>query len=191
MHHRVANGFATIQALARLMLRSAKDLPSFERDFPDRLAALAATQVLLAGSDRHGGASLHDLAQREIDPYRSESLDRTVVEGPPVQLQSSQAVGMGLILHELTTNAVKYGALSTGEGKLTVQWSVDDEGGLTLIWREENGPPVVSPTRRGFGSEVLERAASLCGGRLDIIFAPEGVRVTVTLPADPSAWSPA
>jgi two-component sensor histidine kinase len=98
---------------------------------------------------------------------------------------------MGLILHELTTNAVKYGALSTGEGKLTVQWSVDDEGGLTLIWREENGPPVVSPTRRGFGSEVLERAASLCGGRLDIIFAPEGVRVTVTLPADPSAWSPA
>jgi two-component sensor histidine kinase len=112
-----------------------------------------------------------------------------VVEGPPIQLQSSQAVGLGLILHELTTNAVKYGALSTAEGRLSVRWSIDEEGSLTLRWREEGGPPVAAPTRRGFGSEVLERAAILCGGRLEIAFAPEGVRVTVRLPADPSAWS--
>jgi two-component sensor histidine kinase len=189
MRHRVANGFATIQALARLMLRSTKDLASFERDFPDRLAAMAATQVLITESDRQGSASLHDLVRREISPYRAESLDRTVVEGPPIQLQSSQAVGLGLILHELTTNAVKYGALSTAEGRLSVRWSIDEEGKLDARLAR-GGRSGRSLLRQGAGSGPRFWSApppcAEAGWRSS--FAPEGVRVTVRLPADPSAW---
>lgn len=180
--HRVRNAFATILALTRQMLRTADTLEAFKQDFPARLEALAKTQVMLVDAEDGGSAQIADLAAAALAPY-SLGEEQITISGPPIKLAAERSVGVGLILHELVTNAVKYGSLSVPEGTVSVTWQVSPIG-VELTWREAGGPAAAEPTRFGSGIEIMARAASLIGGRLVRHFEATGVRVNLEFPAN-------
>jgi PAS domain S-box-containing protein len=182
LNHRVKNTLATVQAIASQTLRTAADPDAFREAFESRLIALAATHDLLTATSWRS-APLRDVLMVEFRPYGAE---RYRLEGPDVALAPSEALALGLLFHELATNAAKYGALSNGEGCVAVSWSLVEAEGerrLALQWTERGGPPVQAPARRGFGSRLIERSlkGTLKGeARLD--FAPDGLRCRVELP---------
>ena len=182
LNHRVKNTLATVQSIAAQTLRTNPEPQTFRDAFEARLMALSATHNLLTASNWRG-ASLRDVLAVEFQPFGS---DRYVFEGPDVDLSSTEALTLGLLFHELATNAAKYGALSTPQGCVDVEWRVDHHANgpvLTLEWRERNGPAVVSPTRRGFGSRLIERSLkSELGGEATLEFTPAGLRCKATLP---------
>jgi two-component sensor histidine kinase len=183
LRHRVRNSFTLIQALSRQMLASATDLAALKRDFPDRLAALAATQVLLVESDDRNSALLDELVWTELAPYRSRDDAQITVEGPPTALAARKVTALGMLLHELATNAVKHGALAVPEGRLTVRWSVVDEPRtLCLEWLEDGCATIAEGPRKGFGSEVLERTAKLLQAELDLDLTPDGMKARLRMP---------
>jgi PAS domain S-box-containing protein len=169
LQHRTKNLISVIQAIAMGSF-SAGDP---RRDaFRDRLQALARTQDLL--TDSVGGTALmEDIMERELHSFR----DRISIQGPRVLLRPNAAQGFALVLHELATNAAKYGALSAGGGKVSVRWSVQDnatEPTLWFHWQERGGPPVTQPTQRGFGSVLLNHAVSWADGPPRLDYAPDG-----------------
>ena len=183
LRHRVRNSFTLIQALSRQMLASATDLAALKRDFPDRLAALAATQVLLVESDDRNSALLDELVWTELAPYRSRDDAQITVAGPPAALAARKVTALGMMLHELATNAVKHGALSVPEGRLTVRWSLlDAQQTLCLDWIEEGGPATTESPRKGFGSEVLERTAKLLQAEFEVDLTPDGMKARLRMP---------
>ncbi|MEG0818641.1 MAG: HWE histidine kinase domain-containing protein, partial [Brevundimonas sp.] len=156
LNHRVKNTLATIQSIAALTARRSSSVEDFMRLFEARLIALSDTHNLLTANGWER-ARLRDLILLEFRPYAE---DRLRMQGPEVMLEAEQALSMGLILHELVTNAAKYGALSCPEGApgwVDVAWSEADDGGLiTLDWIEHGGPSVAPPTRSGFGSRLID-----------------------------------
>lgn len=153
--HRLKNALAVTQAIALQTIRRADDLPAAERTVGERLSALGrAADVLTATS--WASATLHAVAHAALDVHDSA---RFRVNGPAVTLPPSLAISMALALHEMATNAIKYGALSTPAGRVDLSWWItgDDTGTLALEWREVGGPPVVPPTRHGFGTALIER----------------------------------
>ncbi|TNC49589.1 PAS domain S-box protein [Rubellimicrobium rubrum] len=181
-HHRVKNTLATVQAIARLTIRSCESLTIFEDLFNGRLLALANTHDLLIkdGSDT---ADLRLLLCSELGPYDDATGHRVWLDGPDVTLPTEIAVPFGLVVHELTTNAAKYGAMSVQEGSLAVSWSLRQDADsrcLSLRWTERGGPTVATPTRHGFGSQLLDRVLS---GHAQMTasreYAPEGLRVVI------------
>ena len=123
------------------------------------------------------GANLNDLVARVIAPFGSGQI---TVEGPSLDVSPKQALAFSLALHELATNAAKYGALSRPGGRVELRWDIQNEQ-LHLTWRETGGPPVVAPSRRGFGSRLLEEVLSGdLDGQCRLEFAPEGVRCWIT-----------
>ncbi|PQZ74673.1 MULTISPECIES: MHYT domain-containing protein [unclassified Brevundimonas] len=156
LNHRVKNTLATIQSIAALTARRSSSVEDFMRLFEARLIALSDTHNLLTANGWER-ARLRDLILLEFRPYAE---DRLRMQGPEVTLEAEQALSMGLILHELVTNAAKYGALSCPEGApgwVDVAWSEADDGGLiTLDWIEHGGPSVAPPTRSGFGSRLID-----------------------------------
>jgi two-component sensor histidine kinase len=183
LRHRVRNAFTLIQALSRQMLASATDLAALKRDFPDRLAALAATQVLLVESNDRNSALLDELVWTELAPYRARDDAQIIVDGPPTALASRKVTVLGMMLHELATNAVKHGALSVPQGRLTVRWSLPDEQRtLCLDWIEEGGPAPAESPRKGFGSEVLDRTAKMLQAELEVDLTPDGLRARLRMP---------
>lgn len=182
LNHRVKNTLATVQSIAAQTLRTNPEPRSFRDAFEARLMALSATHNLLTASNWRG-ASLRDVLSVEFQPYGT---DRYVFEGPDVELSSAEALTLGLLFHELATNAAKYGALSSSRGCVEVTWQVvreNDEPVLALDWREQGGPSVTQPSRRGFGSRLIER--SLKGelrGEAALDFQPEGLRCRAKLP---------
>jgi PAS domain S-box-containing protein len=184
LNHRIANLFTIVQTIVRLTARSHPEARRYEAALLDRLQSLSATQSLL-GRDRTQSALLEELVCHELSPY--QDADRFIsVEGPMVRLEGSRAEGVSLILHELATNAAKYGALSVGRGHLKVSWRLQKSaGGLGLIlqWVEHGGPPVAAPTQRGFGSTVIEKSVhALVGGRAEADYRPEGLSYTLEVP---------
>ncbi len=182
LNHRVKNTLSMIQAIAAQTFRSADDLPGAQKSFSARIVALAKANDLLTGENWEG-AALSDIVARSSEATGSH---RFVIEGPPVRLSPKTAISLSMAIHELTTNAVKYGALSNGTGRVLVNWSVkpDTEGErLHLEWREEGGPPVAAPSRRGFGSRLVERGLSTeLGGEVAINFNPQGILCVVDAP---------
>ncbi|WP_374471076.1 sensor histidine kinase [Phenylobacterium sp.] len=171
LNHRVKNNLATVQSMAAQTARSARNLASFKADFEGRLVALARTHDVLT-SNAWTGAELSVLAARELDAFRG----RVSIEGPRACLSAAQAQAIGLILHELATNAAKYGALSAPEGRVALSWRAE-AGTLALCWTEAGGPPVQEPGRRGFGSRLIAALAKGdLGGEAHTTFAPDGVR---------------
>jgi PAS domain S-box-containing protein len=176
--HRLKNVLAVVQSIALQTLRNAADMPSASENLSARLVALgAATDVLTGGSWR--SADLRALAEHTLAPH-GELGARILLEGPPVALQPQVAVALALALHELATNAAKYGALSNETGCVQLAWQVDGTGPeakFRLTWREKGGPPVSPPSRRGFGSTLIERSLrSYFGGTAATEFLPEGLR---------------
>jgi PAS domain S-box-containing protein len=153
--HRAKNALAVVQAALRLT--SAPDLPNYVRAIEGRVAALARAQTLLA-DDRWAGADLHTLLRGELAAFVEGDVPRVELRGPPVALPAGTAQPFAMAVHELATNAVKYGALSTPAGRVTVHWDLDGspDATLRLRWSETGGPPVRGePRRHGFGTRLL------------------------------------
>ena len=189
LNHRVKNTLATVQAIASQTVRTAGSPEAFQRAFEARLLALSqAHNALTEGAWR--SADLHEVLGPELSPYGHE---RAAMQGPRVQLPPKAALTLGLAFHELATNAAKYGALSTPEGRVAVRWRTEEADGqrwLRLNWEESGGPPVQNPARRGFGSRLIER--SITGearGEARLDFRPEGLVADIAVPlaADPAA----
>lgn len=182
LHHRIKNTLATVQAMARASLRSAPDFTAFEREFSQRLTALAATYGLLSTSS--AAASLHQLIRNELVPYDTD-VQQVRVEGPELVLPAAQAVAMGMMLHELTTNACKYGCLCAPGGELDVRWRVEQAAGTPLLlldWTERHERPFTVPEHSGFGSKLIDRLMRQHGGSADRDWSSGGLRLRLALP---------
>lgn len=181
LSHRVRNAFATILALTRLMLRSSDTIEDFRKAFPARLEALARCHLVLVDAQVRDKAEIADLVQASLAPYENDGTAITL-SGPPVALSSDATLGVGLILHELVTNAAKYGSLSVPGGAVSVAWERQDHV-MCLTWQETGGPAVAAPADSGSGTLIIDRAAAMFGGTFARDFATTGVRATLTIPA--------
>ena len=177
--HRAKNLLAVVQAIARLSARYCNSPESFLGAFQDRIGALALTHTVLSDG-RWQGASLRKIVTAEMGAFASEG--RISFTGEDIFLKAATAQDLTMALHELATNATKYGALSVPWGHISIAWRRRADGGLTLDWRESGGPPVRPPTRTGFGRMVIEGAAGH-GGAVDHRFEPEGVSCRIEVPA--------
>jgi two-component sensor histidine kinase len=175
LHHRVKNTLAIVQSIARQTFRAAgEDSESFEA-FEKRLANLARTHDLLMRDDMISG-TLRAIVGEAIAPYGDAQAGRFRVSGPHVAVEPRAAVAIAMALHELGTNAAKYGALTAPGGAVAITWTKVDPDRLRLTWRETGGPTVHVPARQGFGSRLIERVlAHELGGAARIDYAPEGV----------------
>jgi PAS domain S-box-containing protein len=176
--HRARNLLATVQAIAELSARGAFSLQDFLIPFRARIQALAATHDLLSRRG-WGGAPMGDVAAATLAGFGGD--DRIRIDGCAATLKPRAAQDLALALHELGTNAVKYGALSVPQGRVTLDWRLEGDR-LTVDWRELGGPPVTPPGHRGLGTRVIRQTAGP-DGEVDYAFPSEGVRCRFTLPA--------
>jgi PAS domain S-box-containing protein len=185
LNHRVKNTLATVQSLAMQTLRNTERSEDARELFDSRLAALSRAHDLLTLQNWEG-ASLREVVNRALAPFSAGH--RFNIGGCNVVLSPKQALALSIALHELATNAAKYGALSREEGLVTVSWTMEGEDPeLTLMWAESGGPPVQPPTRRGFGSRLIERSlATELGGSAVIEYRPDGVVATIVSPLEAS-----
>ena len=189
LNHRVKNTLATVQAIAAQTLRYSADPAEFAGNFSGRIQALAQAHSLLSDATWKDA----DLAELMRDQLRLGSLDegRVTTSGPEVRLPAQLALHLALILHELGTNARKYGALSTAHGQIALQWTVTDKA-LSLRWVERGGPAVSAPEKLGFGTTLIEQSVKTEGGTAHVSYPREGVvwNITLALPGV-SALNPA
>jgi two-component system CheB/CheR fusion protein len=180
--HRVKNTLAIVQAIAHQTLNTSKSREDFVRSLDGRLLALAAAHTLLVESNWRG-AELGALARHELAPLISGDVHRLRIEGEPLLLPPDLATPFGLVLHELATNATKYGALSNSKGTVSLSWNLNDADQskrLTMTWQEHGGPPVVTPKLPGFGTSLIDRA--IPGARVQHEFDPAGIVCRIDLP---------
>lgn len=185
LNHRVKNTLALMQAIAVQTFRSSSR--DERAKFEGRLGALAEAHNLLS-QEKWAGSELRDVIARALQPFLLSNPDRIRMAGPAVPLSPRFAVVLTMIVHEIATNAAKYGALSNETGRVTLEWEVIDDTPkprLRLIWSEIGGPPVSAPVQRGFGSRLIERSArDQLGGEATVDFLPRGVVCTVTCTLD-------
>jgi PAS domain S-box-containing protein len=184
LHHRVKNTLAMVQAIAGSTARGVDNIEDFKTALFGRIQSLAKTHLLLADDER--AVKFDDILRSELDAFDDGSNGRIVLSGPDVALSSQLAVSLGMAIHELVTNAARFGALSVYGGKVEVTWSVIVDAvrrTLTFDWVESGGPVVTQPARRGFGSRLL--AFVLPGqiqAKTSVEYAPNGLRVHCSLP---------
>jgi PAS domain S-box-containing protein len=178
LNHRVKNTLATVQSVAWQTLRTVD--PAVRESLNSRIGALAAAHDILTRAAWHS-ADIDDVVKTALAPYDGRFGHRFSVVGPPLRLLPGPALALALALQELCTNALKYGALSAGaeNGRVEVHWQVL-EGWLHFVWRERDGPPVVTPSHEGFGTRLIERLlAQDLRGTAQIVFDPAGVTCTI------------
>jgi two-component sensor histidine kinase len=185
LNHRVKNTLATVQSIAVQSFRQmgAASSPSVAA-FQERLFALARAHDLLT-RDNWDGAELSEVIGEVIEPYCRTTNGRCEVEGPHVRLTPSTALALSMAVHELATNAAKYGSLSVPGGQVSISWTVTpgEPPYLHLAWREQGGPPVALPTRKGFGTRLIERSLALeLSGEVKLAYDPAGVVCTIKAP---------
>ena len=191
LQHRIKNTLAMVQAIIRQTMKSSPDMATAQDSIDQRLAAMGRANAMLSAGG-WSSSELQTLIEAALNLYDTRS-DRFQIEGPQTFLSTEAATALALMLHELGTNAAKYGALSRPSGRVAITWSLTpgpDAGSqvLNLTWREQGGPPVTVPTRRGFGSKLIERALGAnLNGKADIQFRPEGVVCHVTALVKPLA----
>jgi two-component sensor histidine kinase len=190
LDHRVKNILAVVQSLAGQSLGPHASRDGGREAFTGRLIALARSHDMMIRGDREG-APLREIVARTLEPHADGGMraQRTAVEGLPLRLMPSAAVMLSLAFHELATNAAKYGALSTPEGRVEVRWRVvRTESGarrVEILWCERGGPPVSPPERRGFGSRLIERGlAQEFGAEVRLECLRDGVECRIRLPFD-------
>jgi PAS domain S-box-containing protein len=181
LNHRVKNTLATVQSIAMQTARSHAEPERFAESFQSRLLALSHTHDLLTRSHWEG-ADLHEVLEHETEAHGRQ---RVLLNGPVVALKPSAALSLGMVFHELATNAAKYGALSLPEGRVTVDWTVDADARMTVTWRETGGPPASPPGRRGFGSRLIERSVRHdLGGEITMEYGDRGLAVVMAFQVD-------
>ncbi|MXQ11501.1 HWE histidine kinase domain-containing protein [Microvirga makkahensis] len=186
LNHRVKNTLATVQSLAIQTIRSSPNPEAFQSNFMARLMALSATHDLLTQTYWES-TSLHDVLEAELRPHGGIDQQRIRARGESVRLKPQQALSLGMACHELATNAIKYGALSASLGHLSIDWTVDTLGNgsreLLIHWREQGGPPVAKPKRRGFGTRLIDRSiAHELGGAVEMNYASAGLECLIRIP---------
>ncbi|MFZ5720815.1 MAG: sensor histidine kinase [Pseudomonadota bacterium] len=191
LNHRVKNTLATVQSIVSQTLR-VRDTSSATRDtLTARIVALSKAHDVLT-NEQWSGASLTEIAAQAAQPFLTGLGEgRIALNGPDVRLPPKTAIAVALALHELATNAVKYGALSVPEGSVDFSWTLAERDGahvLTAVWREMGGPPVSPPTRAGFGTRLIERGlAADLNGDVSMTYPPDGVVCTIRARVDPDA----
>ena len=186
LDHRVKNVLATVSAVASHTMNASSSTDHFVTALDGRLRSLASTHELLSHR-RWRGLTLSDLLRRELAPYRMPN--NSEIDGPEVTLSAEAGQAVAMVVHELTTNAVKHGALSTQEGRVSVRWhwSLNGNGRdpLVIEWEESGGPSVEAPSKSGFGTSVIgDLIPYELGGRVDLAFAPGGLKCRVEIPSD-------
>ena len=190
LNHRVKNTLAVVQGIAHQTFRATDDSLGAKSAFEGRLAALSSAHSRLT-DESWDSASMRQIVGDALEPFDTGE-HQFVIEGPDVRLSPKTAVTLALAMHELATNAAKYGALSARGGRVELNWRNND-GRLNLIWRERGGPPVLPPAQRGFGTRMIERGlAAELGGKVTIDFAPTGIvcQVDAPLPELPRGRQP-
>jgi two-component sensor histidine kinase len=184
VNHRSKNMLAVVQAIARQM--PSDDPKQFVRQFSDRIVGLAASQDLLIESNWQG-VRVADLVRSQLALFRELIGTRIEIEGPPVRLQPPAAQAIGMALHELATNASKYGALSGSDGKVRISWRMEGSGeerAFVLAWAEQDGPAVTPPQRRGFGYTIMvAMVEKSLDATVTIDYAPSGLVWKMHAPA--------
>jgi two-component sensor histidine kinase len=186
LNHRVKNTLATVQSVATMTRRAAEQGDEGAWDaFLGRVQGLAKTHDLLTATQWQG-ASLEDVLRNELDPYQDTMRQRIRLRGPRINLQPSAVLALGLAIHELATNATKYGSLTVPDGKVNVMWAVTptlNPPVLIVEWVESGGPSVMRPKRQGFGTKLIQRGlAQQLGGEIKLDFHPDGIRCVITFP---------
>jgi two-component system CheB/CheR fusion protein len=173
---------ASVQAIAKQTARHTGDRGTFVEALTGRLHAMSRAHDLIT-QKTHGEVCLRELILAQVEPYVSREGQLTY-GGPGLRIRPEAANALGLVLHELATNAAKYGALSAIGGIVSILWEQDADTGATRIqWTESGGPPVVQPARRGFGTTLIESSLSHgLGGELAVIYDPAGLRAEIRLP---------
>jgi PAS domain S-box-containing protein len=183
LNHRVKNTLATVQSLAIQSFRNTSDPGAAREAFMARLLALSRAHNVLTRTN-WTGAMLHEVIAQAIQPFQTGNGRRFDIDGPDAQLTSKEALVLSMCLHELATNAMKYGALSRAAGVVRLRWTMDeDRRNLHLVWSERGGPKVASPKARGFGSRLIEWGLGQeLGGSASLDFAPQGLVCTIEAP---------
>jgi PAS domain S-box-containing protein len=195
LNHRVKNTLATVQSLASQTARGASTPEAFREGFEGRLIALSKAHDQLT-VHHWENADLRELLSGSLAPYAGAGADRIVLRGEDVVLRPRAVVTLAMAFHELTTNAAKYGALSVPGGRIEIRWQPvrGDDGGRSLLkidWIERDGPPVVEPQRRGFGSKLIEGSvAAEHGGSARLTFEPTGLRCEIVMPLEVAIADP-
>jgi two-component sensor histidine kinase len=178
MQHRVQNALTLVQAIARQTFRTSDNLAGAQEVFSARLAALGRAQALIdEGVDEN--VTVATLIKTALNPFDTGQF---ALSGPSLFLPKDVGVSFALLLHELATNAIKYGALSSAAGRVEITWQKETSERGCLIWKEQSGPAVIQPSRTGFGSKLLRAAFPQGRGDASIAFEPDGVRCTISFP---------
>lgn len=187
--HRSKNQLAVVSSLAKQSAPSAKTVGQFSEAFQQRLQGLArSTDLLIAGSV--GGVELAELLKVQVAPFEPTGADRLSMEGPPFRLSSQAAQTMGLVFHELATNAAKYGAFSDASGRLAISWARKEDK-LELVWRETLKKASAATDRRGFGTHLIDRTLGRAlGARIERIFHDDGFECRFEIPAHALTQAP-
>jgi two-component sensor histidine kinase len=188
---RVKNILAIVQSVAGQTVRASPSLAEFNKTFAGRIKALSIAHDILTQT-RWIGIGLNELLSAVLDPYRSPNTARVTFDGPPVLLPARAVLPLSMAIHELATNASKYGALSTATGRVNVTWKVVHNGVslVQLFWTEIAGPPLRPGENSGFGTTLIRRVITYdLDGRVDLSFAPQGLRAMLGFPLKPDAVS--
>lgn len=182
LNHRVKNAMANVLSIVALTRRRCHDIDEFAESITGRIRALSATHDLLSQSE-WSNARIGDIVRSELAPYLATTDRHLEIAGPDIGLAPNDALSLGLIVHELATNAGKYGALSTNDGKVYISWRLIELHSAEFLWREAGGPRVVAPARQGFGMTLIEKVAEHeLGSAIDLRFEPGGVECLLVLP---------
>ncbi|MDH2347640.1 CheR family methyltransferase [Bradyrhizobium sp. SSUT77] len=191
LQHRVRNTLGVVRSIARRTADSSSTVEEFASHLDGRLNAFARTQALVT-RDPEGGVDLEYLAVEELLAYNAREGEQVRVTGPTVRFQSKAAETFALAIHELATNALKYGALSRPIGRIEISWRIEqsaEPAQLVFEWRERGGPPVAPPPHKGFGTELLERTLAFeFKGQTTMAFNPKGLQCTITIPLSKRAF---
>jgi two-component sensor histidine kinase len=188
LNHRVKNTLSTVQSIVWQALRNASDPEVIRESIESRLFALSRSHDLLT-HENWEGAGLLDLIDAALEPFRVATgrTEHFVITGENIRISPKAALALGIAFHELATNAVKYGAFSNEAGSVLISWTIEPTpkgNRLILRWQEKGGPPVKRPSRKGFGSRVIERGlAHELEGTVRLDYAEDGVICTMNFPA--------
>ncbi|MEO0590851.1 MAG: CHASE domain-containing protein [Pseudomonadota bacterium] len=182
LNHRVKNTLANVLSILALTRRRASGLDDFADSLEGRIRSLSATHDLLTGTD-WGTTPLRSVVEAELQHFRAGGDHIISVDGPPVELAPNDALSFGLAIHELATNAAKYGALSVPEGRVSIYWTLIEDHMVEVEWREREGPEVKEERGRGFGTELIEKiVAHELRHPVQLVFEREGVRCVMRVP---------
>jgi two-component sensor histidine kinase len=182
LHHRIKNTLATVSAIASQSLRTATSVQHAKQAIEGRLSALGRAHDLLMQVS-WAGAGLAMTLRNAVEPYDTKGASRFSVAGPDVEIGSRAVVALAMTVNELCTNATKFGALAHPTGEITIQWKIDTASNrLLLDWTETGGPRVYAPTRRSFGTRMMETLGNQLNGSVHLSYLPSGFNYVLDVP---------